>query len=152
MYYKEKQPAWIYPIFVLGMTGVEFTALSIHLLTYHEKWSIFYTFLMYLGGFITIHLIIHKLDKLEVYPKPPPLSVTSYWLSFIMYLVPRFIFFISSLWHFLLHKPADHQQIEKRQSTILVNCLFYRLIQLKRLYRFLNRFRSAHDLEFFTNC
>ena len=68
IYYKKKQPAWIYLIFVLGMTGVEFTALFIHLLTYHENWNIFYTFLMYSGGFITIHLIIRKLDKLQVYP------------------------------------------------------------------------------------
>ncbi|MCA1012014.1 hypothetical protein [Halobacillus halophilus] len=68
LYYKEKQPVWVYLMFILGMTGVETIALSIHLLTYHEKWSVFYTFLMYLGGFIMIHLIIRKLDKINVYP------------------------------------------------------------------------------------
>ncbi|KHE72465.1 hypothetical protein [Halobacillus sp. BBL2006] len=68
LYYKQKNPLWVYPLFVLGMTGVEGIAILIHTLTYDEKWNIFYTFLMYLGGFMTIHLITRKLDKLEVYP------------------------------------------------------------------------------------
>ncbi|MGI8315897.1 hypothetical protein [Halobacillus mangrovi] len=68
LYYKKKSPIWVYPLFVLGMTGVEFIATLLHTLSYHEKWNFFYTSLMYLGGFATIHLIIRKLDKLEVYP------------------------------------------------------------------------------------
>lgn len=68
LYYKHQNPLWIYITFVLGMTGIEFIALQIGTLTYDDEWNKFYTFLMYLGGFITIHLLTLKLAKLKIYP------------------------------------------------------------------------------------
>jgi hypothetical protein len=68
LYYKQKNLKWVYIVFVLGMTGVEFIALQIGTLSYDDEWNIFYTFLMYLGGFITIHLLTLKLSKLKIFP------------------------------------------------------------------------------------
>ncbi|MGI8314569.1 hypothetical protein [Halobacillus mangrovi] len=68
LYYKQKNPLWVYAAFILGMTGIEAIALAIETVSYDEEWNLFYTLLMYIGGFTTLHILTRKLVALKIYP------------------------------------------------------------------------------------
>ncbi|ARI78625.1 hypothetical protein [Halobacillus mangrovi] len=68
LYYKQKNPLWVYPAFIFGMTGIESIALAIETVSYDEEWNLFYTLLMYIGGFTTLHILTRKLVTLKIYP------------------------------------------------------------------------------------
>ncbi|GGF14770.1 hypothetical protein GCM10010954_11680 [Halobacillus andaensis] len=65
--YKNINPFWVYSLFIGGMTCLEGLALLKGTLSYDE-WSLFYTFLMYVGGFLVIGRISKLLIKLNVFP------------------------------------------------------------------------------------
>ncbi|WP_281975084.1 hypothetical protein [Halobacillus litoralis] len=66
--YKSINPLWVYVIFIGGMAGLEGLALLVETIKYDQTWNFFYTFLMYVGGFIVIGWIINILKKLKVFP------------------------------------------------------------------------------------
>ncbi|MFG6149369.1 hypothetical protein [Halobacillus sp. B23F22_1] len=66
--YKTIHPFLVYFLFIGGMTGLEGLALLKGTLTYNDDWSYFYTFLMYVGGFLVIGGISKLLIKLNVFP------------------------------------------------------------------------------------
>ncbi|SDI81259.1 hypothetical protein [Alteribacillus bidgolensis] len=68
LYYKKLTRVWSYIWFVLGMTLLESITLLVEMVSYDESWNMFYTFLMYLGGFIIIDVVTQKLDKLRIFP------------------------------------------------------------------------------------
>mgnify|MGYP005853844677 CR=1 FL=1 len=66
--YKTIKPIWVYSLFIGGMTILEGMALLKGTLTYDDEWSFFYTFFMYVGGFLVIGVISKVLIKLKVFP------------------------------------------------------------------------------------
>ncbi|WP_173918975.1 hypothetical protein [Halobacillus sp. Marseille-Q1614] len=66
--YKSINPLWVYIIFIGGMAGLEGLALLVETIKYDQTWNFFYTFLMYVGGFLVIGWIINILKKLKVFP------------------------------------------------------------------------------------
>ncbi|WP_158737943.1 hypothetical protein [Alteribacillus sp. YIM 98480] len=68
LYYKQLTRVWSYIWFVLGMTALESITLLVDMVSYNESWNMFYTFLMYLGGFMVIDIVIQKLVKLNIFP------------------------------------------------------------------------------------
>ncbi|MCP3027720.1 hypothetical protein [Halobacillus sp. A5] len=68
LHYKQVKPFRLLSFFIIGMTSLEYIMLVTEQLSYHSSWNIFYTFLMYIGGFTTLYFITEKLVKLKVYP------------------------------------------------------------------------------------
>ncbi|WP_079478962.1 hypothetical protein [Halobacillus salinus] len=66
--YKSVNTLLVYILFIAGMTGLEGLALLVETLEYDDTWNFFYTFLMYVGGFLFIGWISHLLKKLKVFP------------------------------------------------------------------------------------
>ncbi|MGP4070137.1 hypothetical protein [Halobacillus sp. B29] len=66
--YKNIKPILVYSLFIGGMAGLEGFALLTETLSYDEEWNFFYTFLMYVGGFLVIGRISKVLKKLHVFP------------------------------------------------------------------------------------
>ncbi|MFC7322569.1 hypothetical protein [Halobacillus campisalis] len=66
--YKKKNRYLLLTLFTLGMTSLEYLSIVMEIVSYSDKWNIFYTFLMYAAGFLTLYFISKKLVKLGVYP------------------------------------------------------------------------------------
>lgn len=66
LHYKEFNRVWLHIWFVLGFTALEGLTLLVEMLSYDKGWNLFYTILMYVGGFIAIDFVTKKLAKLEM--------------------------------------------------------------------------------------
>ncbi len=65
---KKYKRIWVYLGFILGMTGLEYGALLKGTVSYNEDWNIFFTLLVYVGGFVIIDVLLSKLEKLKALP------------------------------------------------------------------------------------
>ncbi len=66
--YKNIKPILVYSLSIGGMAGLEGIALLTETLSYDKDWNFFYTFFMYVGGFLVIGRISKVLKKLHVFP------------------------------------------------------------------------------------
>ncbi|WP_431802748.1 hypothetical protein [Halobacillus andaensis] len=66
--YKKKNPVLLLVLFISGMAAIEYISLLLNIVDYNESWSFFYTALMYVAGFIILHMTTNKLEKLGVFP------------------------------------------------------------------------------------